>query len=211
MLVAEDGPAVGVFALERGANRPFGVRVGEASDALRADELDDLADVLFEALAVGVARASADNRQAATQLRVTQPEVQDDAAAHRETDEVRALDAEVVDQRAQVFDQQLLRVQLGIGRNARGWKPALAVRDTAIQAAEGAHVQLPGAVVAAELVAKDDGEAGAGVFVVEVDAVDLSGGHAQPSVSVPDGREDEARRGRRLSRRMVLSFGRQRP
>src|SRR5438552_6215304 len=77
----------------------------------------------------------------------------------------------MLDQRAQVFDQMVLRVLCRTLGNARGWKSAVAEGNTAIRAAEGAHLRVPPSVVRREFVAEDHRVATARVLVVNLDAV----------------------------------------
>ena len=120
---------------------------------------------------VGGAGARADDHDAATQLGVAQSEVQHDAAAHREADEVRLADLEVRHQSMQVGNQQVLRVGLHVGRNRGWWEAALTVRNAAVQAVEGADLGLPGAIVARELVAEDHRESAPRVLVIQLHSV----------------------------------------
>ena len=65
------------------------------------------------------------------------------------------------------------------GLAARRAAEAAAVpSDDAIAPREITHLRLPRAIVAAELVARDEREAAAGLFMLERDAVDACGGHA---------------------------------
>src|SRR5437870_4723651 len=77
----------------------------------------------------------------------------------------------MLDQRAQVFDQMVLRVLCRTLGNARGWKSAVAEGNTAICAAEGAHLRVPPSVIRREFVAEDHRVAIARVLVVNLDAV----------------------------------------
>jgi hypothetical protein len=65
----------------------------------------------------------------------------------------------------------VLRVVRHIIRNI-GWRVAAGIKsNTAVTAAEVAHLRLPAAIVAGKLVHKDDGETTTGFFIIKLDVV----------------------------------------
>jgi len=91
---------------------------------------------------------------------------------HRSADEVRALEAQCLDERGEVrgFDEHRM-----VGRGLRiliGVVVAAAVRDDVVVARERRHLRFPRAVVALPAVQEDHGFAGAGADVVQLDAID---------------------------------------
>ena len=80
-------------------------------------------------------------------------------------------DAERVEHAADVVARARLRVALEVLGHVGGRIAARVVGDAAVAAREVAHLRLPAAVVAGELVHEDDRRAAAGLLVVQLDAV----------------------------------------
>jgi hypothetical protein len=91
--------------------------------------------------------------------------------AHRVADDVGSFYAERVNQRDNVGSSNVLTVTSRIVGNIRRRIAALAERDAAMGARKAAHLRLPGAIVACELMNEDDGRASARFFVMETYAV----------------------------------------
>ena len=91
--------------------------------------------------------------------------------AHRQADDVRLVDLQAVEHAADV----VAGARLGIaGRVLRhlGGRPASRIEgDATVAPREIAHLRLPAAIVACELVHEDDRRAAAGLLVIELDAV----------------------------------------
>src|SRR5262249_10562545 len=149
-LLAKNRPAWRVLAPERQTGWPAGVDLGKARDPLRAQQLNRTLDIAQKALAIDGARASADDHDPITALRVAHREVQYDVAAHGEANQVGSLDPQMVEYAEQVADQQVLRIRLRIGGHTGRRKPAVAVGNTPVQSTKGTHLRIPGAVVASE-------------------------------------------------------------
>ena len=104
-------------------------------------------------------------------LRMAHADMQRGIGAHRMADHMRFLDAE------RIHDARSRRRARCLGRSVPGRRnigrriAALAIGDAAMRAREAAHLRLPGAVVAGEFMHENDGRAGAGLFVIETDAV----------------------------------------
>jgi hypothetical protein len=171
-LLRELGPAARVLVLElhaRGAERVL---------------LRCLRPVRFERcgrrLALGsefvllvgfCAVAAAGDDERARALRIREPDVQRREAAHRQSDHMRAFDLEVIQHRDRVVARVVLRVALRVVRNVRGRKPARGIADAAEVAREEAHLRLPAAMVAGELVDEDHRVTAARFLVVETGSI----------------------------------------
>ena len=115
-----------------------------------------------------------------------QGELEGDAAAHREADDVGrfdvqtfgrgALDVEAVEEVAEVGGVVLVRVAVGRDHAAAVAADVVAY-DAKAGVDEGGDLGVPEAEVAAVAVDEDDGRAFAGVFVEGDDAVGVGVGH----------------------------------
>jgi hypothetical protein len=109
--------------------------------------------------------------------------VQRREAAHGETDDVRALDPQVVEYRDRIVARMRLRIAFAIFRDVGGRKAARRVGDAAEAAREEAHLRLPASVIACEFVDEKNRRAAAGFFVVEAGAVFSDGvRHGAPKI-----------------------------
>src|SRR5688500_18835382 len=104
-------------------------------------------------------------------------EVESDIAAQRQPAYVCLRNAEAAQQVVEVLDEVLLRVRIRLLEHARGRVAAMVVGDDPVTAGEVAHLGLPRAIVAAELVAPHERKATAGLFVIDIDAVDVLDAH----------------------------------
>ena len=136
---------------------------------LRRDLERDIAKIRLVLLLGTVARARDRQRQRA--LRRLQPEMQRSEAAHRQSDDVRAVDAGRVHHGDDVVDRRLLRIAFEGLRHVRRREPARAEGDAAMAAREVPHLRFPAPVIAAEFVDEDNGSPGAGLFVVQLQPV----------------------------------------
>jgi hypothetical protein len=102
---------------------------------------------------------------------MTKSEVERREAAHRQPDDVRLVDLQVIENGQDVVGCADLAVARGLLRHIRRRVAARAPGDAAMALAEMAHLHLPRAVVGGELVDEDDGRARAGLLVVELHAV----------------------------------------
>jgi hypothetical protein len=80
----------------------------------------------------------------------------------------------VAQQTEEILDEDVLGIRARLRRDARRRVAAVIVGDDAIPAREVAHLGLPGAMIAAELVAPHERSARARLLVVQVDAVHLA-------------------------------------
>ena len=108
-------------------------------------------------------------RQRAT--RIFHPDVQRRVAALREAADVRLVDLEMIHHGDHVVAEVLVAVGRGIGRNVGGMIAAERERHAAIAPREVAHLRLPGAPVAGELVHEDERRAGARLLVMQAHVV----------------------------------------
>src|SRR2546422_452207 len=115
--------------------------------------------------------AAAGDGEGKRAIAVHHAEMQRRKGAHRQPDDVRALDAERIEHAADVVAGTRLRVALELLRDVGGRIAARVIRDAAIAAREMAQLRLPAAMIARELVDEHDGCARAGVFIVEPHAV----------------------------------------
>src|SRR6188472_3348444 len=88
-------------------------------------------------------------------------------AAHRQSDDVRALDAGRIHHRRDIRHRERLRIRVDIFRYVGRRITARRERDAAVPARERAQLWLPAFVAAAELVYEHDRRSLAGLFVVE--------------------------------------------
>ena len=97
--------------------------------------------------------------------------MQGGVGSHGMADHVRPGDAERVHDRHHIGACDVLAVARRIARHLRGRIAARRKGDAAIQAREGAHLRLPGPVIAGEFVDENHWRAHAGFFVIELGAV----------------------------------------
>lgn len=84
-----------------------------------------------------------------------------DIAAQRQPTHVCLRDAEAAQQVVEVLDEVLVRIGIRLLEHARGRVAAMIVGDHPVPAGEVAHLGLPRAIVAAELVAPHERKAAA--------------------------------------------------
>ena len=122
-------------------------------------------------------------RQRAT--RIFHPDVQRRVAALRQAADVRLVDLEMIHHGDHVVAEVLVAVGRRIGRNVGGMIAAERERHAAIAPREVAHLRLPGAPVAGELVHEDERRAGAGFLVMQAHVVAGRGeGHGRFSRAI---------------------------
>src|SRR4030095_7268852 len=126
-----------------------------------------LLGVLQERLAIGRPAAGAGDDQARRQLWIADAEGERDAAAHRETADVRARDAEVLHQAAEVVHEDLDGV-CGLLRDLGRRIAAVVPRHHAVAPREVPDLRLPGAEVCAALVAPAERKAPTRLLAVGV-------------------------------------------
>src|SRR5207302_32583 len=145
-----------------------GVRHG-----LLEHQLGERARIFLELLMLRRVRtvAAAGDGEGKRAVAVRHAEMQRGEGAHRQPDNVRALDAERIEHTADIVAGARLRVALELLRNVGGRIAARVIRDAAIAAREMAQLRLPAASVARELVHEQQRDARAGFFVIQLDAV----------------------------------------
>jgi hypothetical protein len=162
-----------ILRLELHPLRAAAIGLDEACDAFALDQLRILLRRRLELLVLrrmrAVAAARHGNRGRAVAVR--HPEVQRGKRAHGKADYVRALDAERVEHAADVVPGAGLRVALEVLGHVGRRVAARVVRNAAVAARKVAHLRLPAAVVAAELVHEHDRRAAARLLEIELDAV----------------------------------------
>ena len=115
--------------------------------------------------------AAAGHHQRAGALGVGKAEMQRGEAAHRQADDVRLVDLERVEHRADVVACALLRIALAVLGHV-GWRiAARVIGDAAIALAEIPHLQFVRAPVAGEFVDEDDRDAAADFLVKQLNPV----------------------------------------
>src|SRR5207244_220491 len=82
-----------------------------------------------------------------------------------------ARDAELTQEMVEILDEGEVVVGRAVGGHARRGVAAVVVGDHAVAPREVAHLRLPRAVIARELVAPDERKPTAGLLVVQVDSV----------------------------------------
>ena len=109
--------------------------------------------------------------------RLAQAELQRRVGAHAQADDVRLLDAQRVEHRADVVGGMLVAVELIAFRHVGRRVAARVEPDAAVFARKPAHLLLPLAQVCAELVHEDDRVTGAGFLVPQARAAGICIGH----------------------------------
>ena len=160
-----------VFAPQLRARLAVGVVV-HRRHAARAHRVRARGDVLAEGVRVGGSRARPGDDERARRLRVSQPEVERHVPPHRKPAHVSVFDAEMVEQPLEVVHRPRLRVVVQPLRHVRRRIAARVVGYDAIPPAEEVDLRPPRAKVARELMAPNEREAVAMLFVVEIDSVD---------------------------------------
>ena len=124
--------------------------------------------------------ATNDNRKGS--IRVDDAEVHRGKATHRQADDVRFGDFQVVKNVLGVIDGAALAVFFQVVRYLRWRITARAERDAAIAPAEVANLRFPGAMVAGKLVDEDDGDTAPRFLEVQLYAIGCS--HVRHGVSL---------------------------
>ena len=115
----------------------------------------------------GRARADGGERHRQRALRRIEADLQRRIGAHRQADEMRFGDAEVIEHGERVGIEMLVGVDGGVGRHV-GWRiAARRIGDAAVAAREVAHLRLPVGVVGRELVQEDDRRPASRLFIVQ--------------------------------------------
>ena len=105
--------------------------------------------------------------------------------AHRQADEMRFRDLEMIEHGERVGVEMLVGVDLGRWRHVGGRVAARGIGDAAVAAREVAHLRLPIGVVGRELVQEDDRRSAARFFEIEADIIFGDGmGHLAGSFSL---------------------------
>jgi hypothetical protein len=167
------GKAARVLVLVLHALRPHPVRGDKMRHAVAFDGFGVVLRVDLE-LAIlrrmrAVAAAGHGNRCCAVAVR--HAEMQRGEGAHGKAHDVRALQAERIEHTSDVVARPRLRVALEILGDLRWRIAARVVGDAAVATREEAHLRLPAAMVAAELVHEHDRGAATRFLVIELDAV----------------------------------------
>jgi hypothetical protein len=137
-----------------------------------------------EGVEVFEARSRADRGQRHRQcaLRRVEADLQRGIGAHRQPDEMRLRDFEVIEHGERVGVEMFVGVDVGRGRHIRRRVAARGIGDAAMPAREVAHLRLPIGVVGREFVQEDDRRSLTGLFEVEADIVAGDGvGHFENS------------------------------
>jgi hypothetical protein len=107
-----------------------------------------------------------------------QADLQGGVAAHRQADDVRLVDLEMIEHRDRVVAEIFIAVDVRGSRHVRRRIAARGIDDAAMLAREMPHLRLPAAVVAGEFVHEQNRRAAAGFLVIEAHAVFRQGmGH----------------------------------
>ena len=167
------GRTLGVVAGQRGIEIRVPARVlqqernparrlaRDLCDLDRADRLILLgigAALLAKGLEIFDGRAGADGGERHRQraLRRVETDLQRGIGAHRQPDEMRLCDSEMIEHRERVGIEVLVGVDFGGGRHV-GWRVAArGIGDAAVAAREVTHLRLPIGVVGRELMQEDD-------------------------------------------------------
>src|SRR5262245_56789307 len=103
-------------------------------------------------------------------------------AAHRESNDMRAADAEMIEDRTDIVDRAVLRIGGSILWDVGRRKSPRVVYNTAIAPAEMPDLRFPAAMIAGELMHEDQRRSRARFLIVEADfVVGLSVRHANAS------------------------------
>jgi hypothetical protein len=104
-------------------------------------------------------------------LRIIDSEMQCGEPAHRKADNMGLIDFQVIEYVDCIVDCTSLRIALHRVRHF-GWRiSACIVGNASIPAREKTDLKLPGAIIAGELVNKQDGPAGASILVIQFHAI----------------------------------------
>ena len=152
----------------------------DLGDFHRADLLEligGLAAGLPERLEIFQARARADAGQCHRQqaIRRVQRRLQRRIGAHRQSDEMRLGNLQMIEHRDRVGVEMLVGVAVGRRRHVRGRIAARGIGDAAMAAREVAHLRLPIGVVGREFVHEENGRSAAHLFEIEADIVARDG------------------------------------
>ena len=142
---------------------------------------------LFAAVGLGAVAAAGDH-QRTRHFRIAQAEMEGREAAHGETHDMGPRDAQVVEHRLDVGGCAGLGVTARVVGHLRGRVAAGVGGDATIAAREVAHLRLPAAMVAGELVHEDHRLAAPGLLEVQLDpVVGLGESHVAPLSRFPLG------------------------
>src|SRR4051794_32174519 len=92
-------------------------------------------------------------------------------AAHRKTDDVRLVDLERIEHRADIVARPILRIFFAVLRHVGGRIAARVDGDAAIVARKVTHLLLPGTIVSRKLMDEDDRDPSSGLLVVKLHAI----------------------------------------
>src|SRR6185437_14374432 len=171
--LGEFAPTARILVLILHACRAFGVLLGDPGAAFALEPVGERFAFTLEPLALVFLRAiaAAANRQRPGACLVAQSEMQRCKAAHRQTDDVCLVEAEMIEYGGNIVGGALDRVVGYVLRHV-GWRIAARVeRDAAVIASEVAQLGLPAAQIAAKLVHEDQRLAVADFLVMQPDAI----------------------------------------
>jgi hypothetical protein len=98
-------------------------------------------------------------------------DLQGGIAAHRQADEMRALDSKMVECGDAIAHHMQIGIGLRIGRHVGRRIAARGISDAAMALAEFAHLRLPAAMVGSEFVHEQDRRARSGFLVIQLHVV----------------------------------------
>ena len=167
------GPAARVLVLELHARRADAIGLRRDLHAGAFDQRRGLRGLVVKLLALAglgaIAAAGDDQRQGA--LGIGKAEMQGRKPAHRDADDVRLADRQRVEHGADVVAGAVLRIARGVFGHIGRRVAARIVGDAAVAPPEIPHLRLVAAVIVGEFVDEHDRRAGAGLLVIEADAV----------------------------------------
>src|SRR5262249_461275 len=111
------------------------------------------------------------NHNRATALRIHKAEVKCRKSTHRETDNMSLVNIERIKHSANVVTRALLRIALAVAGHIRGWIAARIKGHTAVIFRKVANLLFVRAVVAGKFVNKNNRDAFASFFVIELDSI----------------------------------------
>src|SRR5437870_10987682 len=171
--------AARVLVLELDARWPIGVLLRKCRHACRENEIGDRARLSTKALPLAGLGAVAATGHAQGQRPggITKAEMKRSESAHRKANNVRALEAQMIEHRSDVVG----RASLGIGslacRHLRRRITSGIECDRAIAPAEMAHLCLPATMIPGKFVHEDQRRAGTGLFIIKANSVIRSEEH----------------------------------
>jgi len=128
--------------------------------------------------------ADAGERQRQHALRTMQPDLKRRIGPHREPDQMRVFDSEMIKHRKRIVPEVLVgeSVRSGdLGRRIASRR----IGDAAVTAREVTHLRLPARVIGCELVQEQDWRTSSGFFIVETRGIPRSSVRHNDLLSAP--------------------------